>query len=193
MNIDLWFPVSILSTKLDGKQHDLKKLVKRAYAIKATYPAGNDWRCDTYTSYGKYDLLKDGDFKSLLSGVNPILKEFATYYGVKLNKITCHNAWINIAEPGMYQEYHIHPNNHFSAVVYLQTAPECGNIVFKNQSGFLDMFELNITENRPSNFQTCSYTPEDLKVLMFRSNLMHMVEKNKSDKDRISVAFNFTV
>ena len=193
MKVDLWFPVSVLWVKLDPKDHDLKKMIAKAYQIKETHPAENDWRCDTYTSYGKYNLLEDADFDSLMDSLIPIVGEFSNYYGVKTSEIKCNNGWINVAEPGMYQEYHIHPNNHFSAVVYLQTSPSCGNIVFKNQNSFMDMFELNISERNPSNFDTCAYEPEDLKVLVFRSNLMHMVEKNKSATDRISIAFNFTV
>jgi uncharacterized protein (TIGR02466 family) len=193
MKVDLWFPVSILVTNLDPNDHDLGKMVAKAYEIYEKYPADNDWRCDTYTSYSKYNMLEDKDFASLTSSLIPIVKEFSKYYGVKEKEVVCNNAWINLAEHGAYQEYHVHPHNHFSAVVYLQTAPNCGDIVFKNPMSVSDMFELDVEERNPSNFVTCAYTPENLKVLIFRSNILHMVEKNRSAMDRISVALNFTV
>ena len=39
--------------------------------------------------------------------------------------------------------------------------------------------------------KSCSYTPEPTKILIFKSNLLHMVEMNLSNSDRISIAMNF--
>jgi ectoine hydroxylase-related dioxygenase (phytanoyl-CoA dioxygenase family) len=40
---------------------------------------------------------------------------------------------------------------------------------------------------------TYEIIPEEGKILIFSSSLLHMVEKNKSDEDRVSIAMNFTV
>jgi hypothetical protein len=55
------------------------------------------------------------------------------------------------------------------------------------------MFPLPASVYVPSNYKTCTYTPQESMLLIFRSNLLHMVEKNKSDEDRISISMNFTV
>jgi hypothetical protein len=39
--------------------------------------------------------------------------------------------------------------------------------------------------------KSCNYEPAPTKLLVFKSNLQHMVEKNLSNKDRISIAMNF--
>jgi len=42
-----------------------------------------------------------------------------------------------------------------------------------------------------ASYKSCFYTPKESMILIFRSNLLHMVEKNNSDTDRISIAMNF--
>jgi uncharacterized protein (TIGR02466 family) len=194
VQIDTWFPTSILIDKLDSNKHNLKALVARAYKIREdNQNAKPDWLCDTYSSINNYDLTKDDLFVPMIKDLCLLVNEFAKYFGARPTHIKCKDAWVNIAPPGDYQEYHIHTESHFSAVVYLKTSPNCGDIVFRSPAANTDMFSLPIKENLPSNYATCYYEPEDLKVIVVRSNLLHMVKKNKSNQDRISAAFNFVV
>jgi len=43
------------------------------------------------------------------------------------------------------------------------------------------------------NGKTFRYKAEECKMLIFRSNLSHMVNYNNSDDDRISISMNFIV
>jgi hypothetical protein len=99
--------------------------------------------------------------------------------------------WFNIAAQGAYQEYHLHPKSHFSLVYYVQTQKQCGNIVFQTADTLTDMFPLIADQATYASYKNCFYTPKDSLLLIFKSTLLHMVEKNLSDKDRISVAMNF--
>jgi ectoine hydroxylase-related dioxygenase (phytanoyl-CoA dioxygenase family) len=40
--------------------------------------------------------------------------------------------------------------------------------------------------------KTFKFTPVANDLLIFRSNVMHMVNQNKSDRDRVSISINFT-
>lgn len=193
MSIDRWFPTCILGDKLNSFKPLLSDYVLRAYDIEKTYPSSNDWNCNTYSSIDQVDLTKDILFEPIIKDCAYKILEFAAFFGVQTKKVNCQSAWINIAKPGSYQEYHIHPGSHFSVVVYLKTPKDCGNIVFRNPSANSDMFPLPVGSSIESNHATCFYVPEELKFLGFRSNLLHMVEVNKSKEDRISLAINFTV
>jgi uncharacterized protein (TIGR02466 family) len=192
MNVDLWFPTSILHTNL---QTNYEVLIKEAYNIQNTYPIGTKWHCKTYNSLESYDLLRNKIFNPLITDLLKIVKDFAVYHNIKDRELICDEAWINIAKPGDYQEHHIHANSHFSLVFYIKTQEKCGNIVFKNPVSNFDMFPLPLDKDGlcSSTYTTCSYTPENGKVLCFRSFLSHMVETNESNEERISLALNIKV
>jgi uncharacterized protein (TIGR02466 family) len=85
----------------------------------------------------------------------------------------------------------MHSNNHFSAVYYIKTPENCGNIVFKKDS-LDEMFPLPIDEyNEVASYSTRFITPKSGVLIIFKSNIQHMVEKNKSNNDRVSIAMNF--
>ena len=189
--IDTWFPTSIYNSQLDAGKYDLDKIIKRIYEIKDTVKHDTGWHCDTYSTFNTYNILEDDVISPILGGLFPMVEEFARYFGVEVGSINCGEGWVNVAPPGEYQEYHVHRQNHFSAVVYLKTPPNCGNIVFKSFSADGNMFDLPLDFHNKINYEVCSYEPSALKVLIFRSNLSHMVQKNKSKEDRISASFNF--
>ena len=193
MKIETWFPVSILSGFLDISPECRKTCLDKIFSIQKLHGAkNNNWRCDTFSTINLFDMKSDSDFIPIFQELNPVIYTFAKYLGVFSPNINCVGSWANIAPTGEYQEFHNHPNSHLSAVLYLQTFENCGNIVFKSHESLNNMFEFK-TYDEPSSFQSCSYVPEDLKILCFKSNLWHMVEKNKSQQNRISLAFNFTV
>jgi len=192
--IDSWFPTLIYSHKLDVfKNNDYLK--EKALSLKEEYNSKtlNEWKCDTFNTLSQYDdYNNDVIIKKLIGYVKQHVIHFSKEFGVKSENIECKNFWFNVASPENYQEYHYHPNNHFSVVYYVQTPPNCGNIVLRPSDSFTDMYSLPIEEYNNNSYKTCFYRPYESMLLIFKSNLLHMVEKNKSDSDRISIAMNFT-
>ena len=87
--------------------------------------------------------------------------------------------WLNISPPLSYNAIHSHTINGeeaFSGVIYLQTPPKSGDINF--------YYSTNINK-------FISYNPSPQEILLFPNNLLHSVDPNFSQKDRISIAFNF--
>lgn len=195
-NIRSWFPTLIYESILaDFKQHN-EYLESKVYDIQQESPTLDaGWSCDTYNTLFHYNFLNDQDtiIQSLLDCCKEKVVKFAAEYGIRksTNELECIDLWFNIAKHGSYQEYHLHPKSEFSLVYYIKTNPNCGNIVFQNGNSLTDMFPLVTEETTYASHRTCFYTPKDSLVLIFRSNLNHMVEKNLSSKDRISIAMNF--
>ena len=84
------------------------------------------------------------------------------------------NFWFNVAKKGEVTGLHDHAaNSVLSAVTYLQSEHDSGNIFFR-KDGFNDI----------------EVKPEVGRLVLFPSKLKHGVHENKSKKERISLAFN---
>lgn len=94
--------------------------------------------------------------------------------------------WGNISSTGHCNDVHTHTetpnyspdNNLFSGVIYLQTPPNSGAIIFRH----------------PLNINTCyEKQPFPNCVYLFPNYCPHGVDPNFSNQDRISIAFNFSI
>jgi uncharacterized protein (TIGR02466 family) len=101
--------------------------------------------------------------------------------------------WINKNNNSDYNLLHNHLPNNFSGIWYLKTKKNQGRLVFQNA----DMTIFN--ENNFSYFDDNHFysrfflNVEENDLILFPSHMFHYVEPNKTNTDRISLAFNLTV
>jgi uncharacterized protein (TIGR02466 family) len=103
------------------------------------------------------------------------------------------NYWININKKNHYNKMHIHSSSLLSGSYYAVVPPQSGSIIFHNRpetSFVLD--ELKHIGARETSFTatTQACIPKAGAVLVFPGWLQHSVEENRSEDDRISIAFN---
>ena len=196
--IDYWFPTLIFRDSLEEFQELKEYLEKKSYSLQSIKPTvATGWNCDTYNTLDLYNAFSDHDtvVKKLIDICKDRVFKFSQEFGMtkSIEQLQCIDFWFNIARPGNFQECHQHPNSHFSLVYYVKTEKKCGNIVFKSPTAFLDMFPLSVNAKNLNkiSYPACWYEPENSMLLIFRSNLIHMVEKNNSNDDRISISMNF--
>lgn len=164
----------------------------RALAVQQEVAPAHDWRCGTFATFStEYSVLTDPIFHDLLMQSGQAVLEFAQYYGVSSTELACTEAWINIAGNKDYQEYHVHPRSHFSGVFYVAVPENSGNLVLRSHETDKDMFPLPVGKTTPASHKTFSFKPVAGELILFRSNMPHMVEQNLSEDPRISVAMNF--
>ena len=85
--------------------------------------------------------------------------------------------WFNIARPGESTGWHDHKDRSvLSGVYYLKVPDNAGDILFRKRD-----------KNETVEWKIRSETG---KLILFHSNIEHAVTINKSNHDRISVAFN---
>ena len=85
--------------------------------------------------------------------------------------------WFNITRPGESTGWHDHKNRSvLSGVYYLKVPDNAGDILFRKRDKD-KIVEWNIRS-------------ETGKLILFHSNIEHSVTINKSNHDRISIAFN---
>jgi uncharacterized protein (TIGR02466 family) len=178
----------IIETQPD---HDL--FIDKATQLKQTLSPDSNWQCSTFNTLNKYDMINDPLFKNLIAYITDQVSQFAVEFGCSPDSAVITDSWINVAEPGDYQEYHIHTGNHFSIVYYITAPKDSGNIVFRCFEADTDMFPLPVKAMNYTSYKTFSFPPEAGQLLIFRSNLRHMVEKNMSSDPRISISMNFKI
>jgi uncharacterized protein (TIGR02466 family) len=103
------------------------------------------------------------------------------------------NYWININKKNQYNKMHIHSSSILSGCYYAATPPECGGIVLYNRPEVSYILgDLKAKGAKETRFTSTvqAFQPKAGAVLVFPSWLQHSVEENRSDSDRISVAFN---
>ncbi len=104
------------------------------------------------------------------------------------------HGWMNINRLGDYNRNHSHPGCDMSGILYLKSSEKSGNVVFDSPYAFSSWKELKYyTEefrkmiNYHNSFR---FYPIEGRMIVFPSHFNHFVEENKSDQDRISIAFN---
>lgn len=104
--------------------------------------------------------------------------------------------WINCNKPGDYNYSHNHPGSDLSGILWLKTPPKGGNIVFESPFSFVQyklIESYNEDFREKSNLHSWFYIePQERLMILFPSHLNHSVSANKSDEERISVAFNIS-
>jgi uncharacterized protein (TIGR02466 family) len=167
----------------------------KALSVKNNYQQTHGWQCNTYSSIETdYDVKEDPLFSDLVNECGFHVNEFAKQYGAQNKKLFLVGSWVNVAETNNYQEYHMHSKSHFSLCYYVNTPDNCGEIVFKSHDADKDMFPLPKNDNLTlPNHKSFSVEPKAGNIILFRSNLLHMVKANLSKEPRISISMNFVL
>ncbi len=96
------------------------------------------------------------------------------------------NSWANVNEKNSWNRPHLHNGCWYSGVLYLKADGNEGNFEAIDK-------DAKVVSDFPSN-QRCrtsfALEPRVGDIHLFPSGLMHMVEPNFTDKDRISISFN---
>ena len=139
------------------------------------------------------DLIKVKEFEPLsniILDVVPILKE---PYKIKENaSFYISEMWLNINKPTNYNILHHHGDSFLSGVYYVSVPPEAGKIWFRHPSiaktviNWVPYFD----ELNEHNSNSWYVEPKAGDLILFPSWLEHEVDQNKSEEERISIAFN---
>jgi uncharacterized protein (TIGR02466 family) len=188
--ITTFFPQSFFTSQNLLKEDYLVKLQNISLDIKnKTKCGGKNWLLKPYNTLDTYELTKDENFKLLLNKIEEKVFLFTQahnsdhFYKIK-------EAWLNVYNKNDQQEYHYHADCTFSAVFFLKSTKDCAKIFFENPVE-PDMKPIkNIKEQNQLTFKTCHFFPKENSLLIFRSYMRHMVEKQNTNFERTTVAVN---
>jgi uncharacterized protein (TIGR02466 family) len=188
MNIEYIFPTPIWSSILDI---DLDPIKKYIYKLKESSEGRKISNFGGWQSKEFFPSEETNEsVQSLLKIIERYLKVCYTDYGF-FEEPKVDNYWFNINHPGCSNLEHTHSRCFLSGTIYIDVPENSGNIVFK-RSAFEDyIISSNIgsgTTKLSASYWKYSVVPNQLMI--FPGWLLHEVEKNNSNNDRISMAFN---
>lgn len=172
---------------------DLEDLISACYESKLVDSGG---RVVANESGWQSDSIERGNvlFDSLTLKLQKLLY-VAMREGMGIHqdsRVSFGNFWINIAQPGAYMRTHIHPMSVYSGVVYLKTPVNSGRIFFEDdQHRTLELYSRTPKAVEATlQYHSYFFDPKPGTLLLFPATLPHFVEKNKSEEDRVTIAFN---
>ena len=151
------------------------------------YPSG-------YTSYfTNSTLFNDSKLEGLVRFFNRCAQSYAqdhnwdtTNYQPVINAL-----FANINPKHSFHPEHLHPYSHISGVFYVKSDANSPAIGFKDPRMARWMMPPAADGQRPENSFHAKLPPEPGKLFLFPSWLEHGVAQNQSDRERISMSFNF--
>lgn len=104
------------------------------------------------------------------------------------------NSWINVHRRGQAAGAHMHHNSLISGVLYLKVNESSGDLVFYRDVQSLVPFppalDLDMDSFNIYNCRNWAYRPKPNDICLFPSIVSHSADANRSNEDRVCLAFN---
>jgi uncharacterized protein (TIGR02466 family) len=186
-----WFPTPVWHFTIDNDRQLNSKLLAEITAEQQRDRTGEKWS-NVLGWHSKGDLHEREHFSEFIQIVDCNVLEVANFLRwdlqqFSLNITTC---WAIVNGKLASNSVHNHPNSILSGVYYLKAPEKCGGIYFSDPRPASQMLIPPVTEFNLWTFPKVSYKPHEGMMLLFPSWLLHGVEMNMSEENRISLSFN---
>jgi uncharacterized protein (TIGR02466 family) len=189
-----WFPTSVWHFSLENYQQLNPPLLETIYAEERRDSQGEKW--SNILGWHSKDRLHERDsFNNLTQIINQNVLEVATFLQWDLQKFSLKitTCWAIINRKLASNSVHNHPNSILSGVYYLKTPENCGGIFFSDPRPASQMIVPPSIEFSLWTFPKITYKAREGTMLIFPSWLLHGVEMNMSDEDRVCISFNIGI
>ena len=170
----------VLNYNSDKNVIDIKNLQKNSSGRKVSNKGG--WQSNIYKESSNDFLVP------LLNMIKPRIQELYTKYGIH-KTVEIASYWFNVNKKNDYNIAHQHPKSILSAVFYLKTPENCGNIIFERTDFLRALNDFDVDTEH--NYNDWFIPPQKNLLVVFPSFVKHGVEPNQSNEERISLALNF--
>ena len=135
------------------------------------------------------NILENREMKKLKQFIEKSLKEYFQNIYVPKNNVEPYitQSWCTYTKEGQFHHKHAHPNSFVSGVFYVQADKEKDKIYFYKEA--YKQIKIPAKEYNPFNSESWWFETGTNDLVLFPSNLTHMVEKVVG-KERISLSFN---
>ncbi|WP_413944765.1 2OG-Fe(II) oxygenase family protein [Bdellovibrio sp. HCB-162] len=149
-----------------------------------------------YTSYGSISSLHkvSSTFEELEKEIDKHVRKFVKHLEMDINpkELKMTSCWVNVMPTDVIHTMHLHPLSVISGTYYVQTPKNCSSLKFEDPR--MDSFMASPPRKhnaKDHNQRYYSLDPKEGHVVLFESWLRHEVPKNDSNKERISISFNY--
>jgi uncharacterized protein (TIGR02466 family) len=144
---------------------------------------GDRWQTAT-------NLETEPELQDLISVVNEGAQEALSALHVEHNGFLVTGCWANIKPAGAGHVPHNHPNNYLSGVYYVRLPSRGGRILFHDPRDQPYLISPSTTGKNEYNSRIAHLPIREGGLILFPAWLVHSVENNPEDMDRISISFN---
>jgi len=186
MHTELWFPTVIWSALI----HSMNNSTLKSWAYEKQ-KTDKGRVISNFAGYQSNDIVSGEceEIDNLVTHLNTEINACANQVGMK--KLELYNIWININPPSSYNHLHNHVGSVLSGVYYVDAENEQGNIQFERNDGAEYHIPLDIAEETYYTSTRATYACKTGALYIFPGWLKHSVQGNRSNKDRISISFNY--
>jgi len=137
-------------------------------------------------------IFKHPQLAGIAAAVQSVLDVYAHEVMGLDQRIVVTQSWGLINPPGIGMHSHAHSNSIVSGSVYYDELPEPVSRVFFDRHTMYQQIEMIPAADRRNLYNTPTnvVTPKQGEVLMFPSDISHMIEANGSEAPRRAIAFN---
>ena len=197
MPVELWFPAPVMTYDVEPAVREAIRAKVMAYlesegARRDVTPAPAESVDTTYYVQKTASILKDAQLTELEDIIMRAGFSFIEGLGLPPKNLEMDGAWINVFRPGAQEALHSHDGSLLSCTYYVEAPERCGDLVFPDPIGARRSYRA-FTNTLGSSYLTMpdvSFTPQAGRLVMFESWMPHCIQCNKSDRNRISLAFN---
>lgn len=195
------FPTFLYDAPLNAKLPRLKKeLREECLKFAQIDEQGQEWSAKNYpggyTSYGSLSEMHriSTTFENLQKQIDGHVRKFARHMqmDIRPQDLKMTSCWINVMPANVIHTMHLHPLSVISGTYYVQTPKNCSALKLEDPRMGLFMASPPRKHNaKEANQRFYSLNPQEGHVVLFESWLRHEVPQNASDKERISISFNY--
>jgi len=189
MKFENWFPVTIGIDDIAGLELNLiQNEITQALPAMTANGLSSPWKDNVLTSFKYGQISNVVDQHQLINFRDKIISntlKMLSEYKSSAKEASIIESWFNVSPNSGFQFDHQHPFTDISGVYYYQTNNTDGDLVFINPNPYASTFNLSKVDT-----QQVRFTPVVGRMVLFPGWLMHRVEVNHTDTERISFTFN---
>jgi uncharacterized protein (TIGR02466 family) len=196
-SIEAFFPLPV-HFAIHGDAERLNAgLVKACHAVRETTPnslpegSSNDHYSTLWSGVSLLDQKGFEDLRAFIVHEAGLYAEFLKF-DTNRHPLKLTDSWVNIHGHGNSQEPHIHPNNFISGVYYVAKPANSGDLLLHSPFKY-QMMQAPMLEATPYTARTAPISGDAGLLILFQSFTEHSVQANRSNAERISISFNFTM
>ena len=187
-------PILIVDTDFDNEEQSLahKEMIE-TYKIcksKGWFKHRNGWNGRQKLSDPTFmgSIIEQVSCTNFVRHLEKCINAYAFVVGARYDQIIINESWLTSSSKGEYSHAHSHGTSHISIAYYIKTTGNDGNFFIQNNNRELESnpFFTQLTQN-------LQIQPVEGKMILFPSSLLHGVEPNTTDDERVSLSLNIEV
>jgi uncharacterized protein (TIGR02466 family) len=173
----------VVPAKAEPLNRSLMTSIERMLTPRPEIVPGTGWQTEQ-------NLHGLAEFQPLVELIYMAADSALNYLCARHAGVTITGCWANINPPNARHRAHTHPNNYLSGVYYVRTPKGGDSITFTDPRVQKVVIEPSFTQSTPMNSSTVSLDLAAGALILFPSWLQHDVGVNRSQEERVSIAFN---